>query len=820
MKVHSIDPELAARHAVCMQESGFFVPNRIWRVVCFVLVTAALTGGGLAQSQNPCAAADALLDAGLIDGAKTTYTKLLTEDLKDKPPQLNCARQGLARTRDALAKRSFNLGKLYGKAGDHAGALTEFKKALEANHESQEVIAEVKGLLSPEQKNSRLLARVRALAAWGLHQEALNAIKTGKLSEDKQYSTSAALIPEDLEYLAGGKIALNIRRNLEPWGWPLLEVASALLLLGVLVQLLRYPFRKRTLKIGDFDTNDLADARSGKDFAAILGSQLERMASGSASDRMQLVTGQIQNISVPADVQAVVPSVPGSFLSPQSWVKALPALLNWLFPSRTIKVAGTMHKPGKRGAGVTIELSQGNKILAGYTFWRSQFDDGSDPQEEDAAENLYQLAEYTAVWLLFELAARFESGLTLLGTQDWRGYAYFRAGCHAERQGRSEAAKKLYLRALRRDAKLRGARVNLAMLFSRAGDKQAALEQLKRAKREAVEAPDGDKDPTIYSAIHSIAALSYDLSQIAPVNAQASEASRLLRQAEAETKELLDRIDETLDKIKAGDRGYKDKNLEHHLKTIQPVASVMLGGLMIELDEPKGLALVQEEAEISNVSPSLQYNLGCSFSVVAKHAQDAVKKEKCLKDSLSHLNQALLLDRDLAKQVPEDRSLDCVRSNKPAEFNEILQKYAVPAATPVAEPSPPVLLAKLAIIGEGHARVLSADGVRTQDDLLSAASSTSQREQLASRLNVGVETLRRWANAMDILRIVGLGPTQANLLALAGIHSLGELGNSNASSLTTLLGDLSKASNVSEAPEFGTVAMWIEDAQKTVPKVQ
>ena len=25
-----------------------------------------------------------------------------------------------------------------------------------------------------------------------------------------------------------------------------------------------------------------------------------------------------------------------------------------------------MHKPGKRGAGVTIELSQGNKILSGY----------------------------------------------------------------------------------------------------------------------------------------------------------------------------------------------------------------------------------------------------------------------------------------------------------------------------------------------------------------------------------------------------------------------------------------------------------------------
>ena len=72
---------------------------------------------------------------------------------------------------------------------------------------------------------------------------------------------------------------------------------------------------------------------------------------------------------------------------------------------------------------------------------------------------------------------------------------------------------------------------------------------------------------------------------------------------------------------------------------------------------------------------------------------------------------------------------------------------------------------------------------------------------------------------MDILRIVGLGPAQANLLALAGIHSLGELGNSNASSLTTLLADLSKASNASEAPELGAVAVWIEDARKTVPKV-
>ena len=324
-----------------MPKGRFFARSSVWRIVCLVLVTAALTGGGLAESQNPCAAADALLEAGLIDDAKTTYTKLLTEDLKDKPLQLDCARQGLARTRDALAKRSFNLGKLYRKAGNHETALTEFKKALEANYESQEVIAEVKGLLSSEQKNPRLVARVQALAARGLLSGSFGSHKDGPerrqaiLNRCNLRSRRTSNILPAARFRSGE----NIRRNLEPWGWPLLEMASAILLLVVLVRLLRNFFQKRTLKIEDFGTDALAADRSGKDFTTILGSQLERMASGSASDRMQLVTGQIQNISVPADVAAVVPSVTGSFLSPQSWVKALPALLNWLFPSRTIKVA-------------------------------------------------------------------------------------------------------------------------------------------------------------------------------------------------------------------------------------------------------------------------------------------------------------------------------------------------------------------------------------------------------------------------------------------------------------------------------------------------
>src|SRR5215212_6396197 len=74
---------------------------------------------------------------------------------------------------------------------------------------------------------------------------------------------------------------------------------------------------------------------------------------------------------------------------------------------------------------------------------------------------------------------------SLLGTDDWKSYAYFQAGVEWELQGEENKAQQMFLKALDQDPKNLGATFNLSVLDIRAQEYERALQRLERVRRAA-----------------------------------------------------------------------------------------------------------------------------------------------------------------------------------------------------------------------------------------------------------------------------------------------------------------------------------------------
>jgi hypothetical protein len=293
-----------------------------------------------AQTANPCAPADILLDAKEFSNARKAY---LTELKKD--PDLQCAAAGLQKV--------------------------------------------------AEQQKEDGLNRVRLLESLGLYQEALAALKD-LAKKDPSVLTS---IPDDLQYLSGGKIDRwrTLRREIEPFGRPLQEILSlGAVLLFLLVWSYFHWFKPPYLEIKEFE-DDALGTELGKCFTVLINDALKRLATGAPGLRVGLVSGPIDPVSIPAELTQALPSA-------ISWVNLLPALLAKMSPRRLLSLGGQLHKPGELGAGVTLVLSENKNVISSLTIWQNQFDPSAEPVADVEPKAYYILSEPAAIWLLFELA--------------------------------------------------------------------------------------------------------------------------------------------------------------------------------------------------------------------------------------------------------------------------------------------------------------------------------------------------------------------------------------------------------------------------------
>lgn len=126
----------------------------------------------------------------------------------------------------------------------------------------------------------------------------------------------------------------------------------------------------------------------------------------------------------------------------------------------------------------------------------------------------------------------------------------------------------------------------------------------------------------------------------------------------------------------------------------------------------------------------------------------------------------------------------------------------------------------IAGIGPAMAAKLRAERIRTTEGLLEASKTFKDRKILAEKLGVDEQTVLRWANLADRMRIKGVREPYAELLKDAGVDTVRELKYRNPGRLAEAMATANaKRKRVDQLPTAKRVGHWIADARKLTPKI-
>jgi hypothetical protein len=116
---------------------------------------------------------------------------------------------------------------------------------------------------------------------------------------------------------------------------------------------------------------------------------------------------------------------------------------------------------------------------------------------------------------------------------------------------------------------------------------------------------------------------------------------------------------------------------------------------------------------------------------------------------------------------------------------------------------------------------LKALGIRTTDKLLEAAKTVKDRRILAQKLDIDEQTVLRWANLTDRMRIKGVREPYADLLKDAGVDTVKELKYRNPGHLARAMAEANaRRKRVRLLPSEKRVGRWIEAARRLDQKIK
>ncbi|HVS15974.1 MAG TPA: DUF4332 domain-containing protein [Thermoanaerobaculia bacterium] len=118
-------------------------------------------------------------------------------------------------------------------------------------------------------------------------------------------------------------------------------------------------------------------------------------------------------------------------------------------------------------------------------------------------------------------------------------------------------------------------------------------------------------------------------------------------------------------------------------------------------------------------------------------------------------------------------------------------------------------------IGPVHQTALSRHNVRNTDHLLHITSEPGRRRALSRDTGIPEAELRRWREFVRLLRVPGVGPVSAQLLAKTGIGTVEALAQSNPVLLTSKLRAAARTEGL-RAPAASTVSSWVGEARTLV----
>jgi predicted RecB family nuclease len=130
-------------------------------------------------------------------------------------------------------------------------------------------------------------------------------------------------------------------------------------------------------------------------------------------------------------------------------------------------------------------------------------------------------------------------------------------------------------------------------------------------------------------------------------------------------------------------------------------------------------------------------------------------------------------------------------------------------------------LSAIAGIGPAMTARLKALGIRTTAKLLEASRSPKDRKILGEKLGVDEQTVLRWANLTDRMRIKGVREPYAELLKDAGVDTVKELKYRNPGRLARAMAEANaRQKRVELLPSETRVGHWIESARKLDQKIK
>lgn len=117
-----------------------------------------------------------------------------------------------------------------------------------------------------------------------------------------------------------------------------------------------------------------------------------------------------------------------------------------------------------------------------------------------------------------------------------------------------------------------------------------------------------------------------------------------------------------------------------------------------------------------------------------------------------------------------------------------------------------------------HVSALKAKSITNADHLLASAGTPGARADLAKSSGLGDNTILELVNRADLARIKGIGRQYSNLLEDAGVDTVPELAQRNATNLHQALGSAATKSGVKRPPSMREVEDWIKQA-KSLPRM-
>jgi predicted flap endonuclease-1-like 5' DNA nuclease len=117
-------------------------------------------------------------------------------------------------------------------------------------------------------------------------------------------------------------------------------------------------------------------------------------------------------------------------------------------------------------------------------------------------------------------------------------------------------------------------------------------------------------------------------------------------------------------------------------------------------------------------------------------------------------------------------------------------------------------------IGSTYAQKLSGIGISTTEALLKQGATKKGRKEIAEKSGIADKQILKWVNRADLSRIKGIGEEYADLLEVAGVDTVPELGQRNAENLYNKMVEVNtKKKLVRQVPAQSKVEEWVKQAK-------